>query len=815
MMKSMCVLHVLWRRVFLFFALTTAVLLSSTGMADELQLLWQIAPGEQPFLATGNAERGVAYNQVTGHVLLVSRTDGLNVHILDGQTGAQLGTLNLGIVGGGTFGLSLIGVADDGVIYAANLTTGSTTSPFKVYRWENETAEPTIAYEGDPGEGQAPRWGDSFDVRGSGPNTQLVAGAGGTLTIGAIFTTQDGITFTSKIISNIAANSVSFGRGDSVWTKRSGAALREIGFNLATGVGTELRSVPTTLVPGAAVQLGVNGASNWLAIINLPTGVDDLRLYDISSPTLSLIDQENFPSDNANANTAGSVDLKRDIVVALDTNNGLIAYRVLKTVAPPAFATQPASITILEGGYATLRADVTGSAPFKFQWRLGDVEIVNATNSILLLSNVTPSHAGSYSLVVSNASASVTSSPAVVTVAPSTRSGRAILLWQLLPGSRPYITADGNTERGIAYNKKTGRLLVVSRAGGATNIYVLNGETGAELWKLRVPTDVVTTGTFPISMIGVADDGAVYSANLVTGGTGFKIYRWEDDTTNSVPTVAYEGSDGSGLRLGDTFDVRGSGNTTQLLAGHNQTVVADQPNPPAAFMLYTTTDGSNFTANRFEVVDAPSGSTRLGISFGGGNSIYAKSPAHPLRQFGFDLTAGTASSSNTYENINIAGTGPIAYDPVNKLIAGIANVNTTPNNVELYQFNDCFNGGCPPNPGLVDQDFFPTDNANANGTGAVDFGGGNLYALDTNNGLLALKINPAGPERATLSNPAVAGGNLTFTLTGTAAANYRIQSTTDFQAWTEVKTVTVGANSSVQVTDTAAGPRRFYRAVAP
>src|SRR5262249_46742791 len=45
---------------------------------------------------------------------------------------------------------------------------------------------------------------------------------------------------------------------------------------------------------------------------------------------------------------------------------------------------------------------------------------------------------------------------------------------------------------------------------------------------------------------------------------------------------------------------------------------------------------------------------------------------------------------------------------------------------------------------LVDQEFFGSDNDNGNGTGAVafDVAGGRIFALDSNNGLIALKYGP-------------------------------------------------------------------------
>ena len=57
-------------------------------------------------------------------------------------------------------------------------------------------------------------------------------------------------------------------------------------------------------------------------------------------------------------------------------------------------------------------------------------------------------------------------------------------------------------------------------------------------------------------------------------------------------------------------------------------------------------------------------------------------------------------------------------------------------------------------PFLVDQELFATDNANLNGTGAIDFGGGNVYALDSNNGIMAAvlgEIPQPPPGRITIT----------------------------------------------------------------
>ena len=78
------------------------------------------------------------------------------------------------------------------------------------------------------------------------------------------------------------------------------------------------------------------------------------------------------------------------------------------------------------------------------------------------------------------------------------------------------------------------------------------------------------------------------------------------------------------------------------------------------------------------------------------------------------------------------------------LLASISIEN--PDNLRLYT---TFNLANP--PVLVDQEIFPSDNANDNFAGALDFGGGKLFALDSNNGLLAMTIGNITPPPGALT----------------------------------------------------------------
>jgi hypothetical protein len=86
-----------------------------------------------------------------------------------------LGGLNNSGISGGTFLVNNAAAGGDGAIYVANLTTSSSASPFKIYKWATEGSTPTVAYSGTAGISGV-RAGDDLAGIGSGSSTLLVAG---------------------------------------------------------------------------------------------------------------------------------------------------------------------------------------------------------------------------------------------------------------------------------------------------------------------------------------------------------------------------------------------------------------------------------------------------------------------------------------------------------------------------------------------------------------------------------------------------------------------------------------------------------------
>jgi hypothetical protein len=315
-----------------------------------------------------------------------------------------------------------------------------------------------------------------------------------------------------------------------------------------------------------------------------------------------------------------------------------------------------------------------------------------------------------------------------------------------------FITTD-TSQRGMTYNPVTGHLIFVDRQGGGNSaeitgaIYVLDANTGAILSTLT--TNGIQGGTVADLSLGVADDGAIYMANLVTSSADgpLKIYRWSSETTTDAPTLAYSGDPTSGvnpeLRWGDSMDVRGSGATTEIIMGARVTGTTTRS------ALFTTSDGLAFT-NLLLTASAqnPAG----GIAFGDGNTFWIKRYNTSLRKMSYDSSTGDASFARDYAEVReLLPADAMNIDLANGLIALIDwDVGEGQDRVYLYSIansNDV--------PQLMDSYTLPVNNANGTGTpGFLAFGAGKLYAHSPNNGLFAFNLS-SGPVPAPtiITNP--------------------------------------------------------------
>ena len=794
-----------FRRVAACITVATVFLLAGLCQRAAAQLTYSFKPypnypvatDAHALTASSTATRGAAYDSVS-NLVYVAKNNGV-ISAYDGTSGAYQGDLSIAGVSGGTFSIDQIGVAADGVIYAINLFTGAN----KIYRWTNWLATPTVAFSGNPlvnfSTFTSGRIGDTFAVTGSGANTLLVAGVS-TKSYFALFFTTDGVNFTNTVVdasaTALTAPPTIFGlcfyTNNTFLVKPNSSGNSTVyqikapsNFASTTVVsGTLLGSA--TLGSSFAGTTMINYTPNGGGLLEaVGTGVVSMpiALYsagNIAGGITSLC-VTNAAQGYNGGNASGAAALggagNTNVVYAYNTGNGLFAFGVTNIPpVPPTITTAPAGGTFFLTD--TLSVSATGTTPFSYQWlasvsnnAAGTFTNIPAANTNTLTITASTNY---YLVIITNIAGAVTSSPVQVTILTPTTSTVVTQLWRIVPGSAGYsYLTTGDDNRGVAYDTNSQRVVVASRSPG---LYILDGNTGTNIGSLSMAG--ISGGTYAIDQVGIADDGAVYAGNLILApSAGFTLYRWNAPITNSVSAVAFQDSTGSALgnadRWGDTMAVRGSGANTQIILGSRSgTNVA----------LLTTSDGITFSGQVLAITNAPAAFAGLGITFGAGNTFYAKNNLGHLYQIGFDPVNSVGGILFDYPNPSKTPTymTAIGADPANNILAGI-DLGDTPNDVKLFQLT-----GTSDAPVLFHQAFFPTVQANGNQIGAVTMKYPKLFALDVNNGLVALSygippttppavITPPANQSSYTNNPAL---TLNVSVSGSLPLYYQWQFST-------------------------------------
>jgi hypothetical protein len=359
----------------------------------------------------------------------------------------------------------------------------------------------------------------------------------------------------------------------------------------------------------------------------------------------------------------------------------------------------------------------------------------------------------------------------------------------------------------MTFNPATGNIIIASRSGG-NHMVVLNGETGEELHEMDTDSSILVQGLFKLNMIASSDDGAVFAGNLTLNGsdtnTPYALYIWTNDSADAVPEIAFEGDPGDGIaeRWGDSIDARGSGNDRQVIIGSRSGSKA---------VVFTTQDGILFEPHLLEGTQGG-----IGLAFGKGDTFWTKAPGGSLNHYSFDLSSDTATLLHQYQapGETPAAMVPIGFSPETGLLAGIEIA--TPDNLKIYDLSNPDQA-----PALIIEKLFPTDNANGNNVGAVSFGPKRLFALNTNNGLVAFELNlnavdaqPAKLTQITL----MPNTGITIQYEGTPNTEYVLEASSDFLSWTTVQTFNTNETGNGIVAENDARTQhdtRFYRIILP
>ncbi len=294
------------------------------------------------FSPTGSSERGLAYNPTNQHVYVVSRKSGNQVLILNANTGDQIGTLNTTGTSGGTFILNDVESSEDGKIFAANLVTDASTSPFKIYMWDDESAAPqSIISFSMPTAG---RLGDKFTVVGSySDNSAVIYAAVGssnkvfkwTMSGGAFNPTPTEITLSG--VTNVGTSPAVYPKGTgNVNFYVNGNSIRPREF---TSTGTFVGELSSSVIDSRsnAMRYIKSGQQEYLIVYQYGFPNENARVLEVSAGLPNAILLETTPSLGTNTNTVGtSGDIAYRvyqqgvyIYYVLATNNGIAAYQLV------------------------------------------------------------------------------------------------------------------------------------------------------------------------------------------------------------------------------------------------------------------------------------------------------------------------------------------------------------------------------------------------------------------------------------------------------------------------------------------------------
>gem|GEM_PF-2760574 len=333
----------------------------------DLYSWWEHSTGDLSFFANDNNTRGLGLSPDGSKVYVPSRTGASNIFILNAETGDSLGKLDMTGVSGGTFAINDVDVDADGVIYAANLVTGSTG--FKIYRWADDAAVPTIAFSGDV----TARAGDSFAVDGSGAATVLYAGGSGNNNI-EVFSTTDGLSFVSGTDITLASD---YARGgiapvaDGLWVNEGGSAVMKVSFS-----GTTLATLSTGIVSSsysAIDYIEMSSGEKLIAVAGgntVPGTSEYAKIWEVSDASNPWLYASGLLTNtwNTNGNATGGILMYEDPLGALNavhmvTNNGIAAYSVNSepVVGLPPVADAGGDQTVLPGAEVFLDGSMSVS----------------------------------------------------------------------------------------------------------------------------------------------------------------------------------------------------------------------------------------------------------------------------------------------------------------------------------------------------------------------------------------------------------------------------------------------------------------------
>jgi probable HAF family extracellular repeat protein len=291
-----------------------------------------------------------------------------------------------------------------------------------------------------------------------------------------------------------------------VWIADEGKVVREGAIaTAAPGLTALPDSAPVTggSVATLSVNVGASGPLTYQWYDNGAALADGGKISGSATADLSVA--------NVQAGDQGTYRL-----IVSDSAGAISVTVPMMVVGPvPVITSQPTAQTVLAGATVTFNVAVTSGLTPTFQWEKDGQAISGATSSSYTLASVSAADIDAYSVIVTNASGSVTSDPARLVVNPTIAATPAYLVTDLgtLGGasSQAYgINASGQVV-GSSDTSNGGTDAFLYSAGQMVDIS--NVTTGTQAWSINDSGEVVGFPTWRGFFTGQA---FLYSGGVMT-----------------------------------------------------------------------------------------------------------------------------------------------------------------------------------------------------------------------------------------------------------------------------------------------------------
>jgi hypothetical protein len=205
---------------------------------------------------------------------------------------------------------------------------------------------------------------------------------------------------------------------------------------LATGLRAQYNLVGPPVITSQPIGQSVDPGGYYYFAVDVPDGFNASYQWYLNGTAISGATSSSLVGYNVTQQSAGNY----TVVVTdnLGSETSVPALLTVNPVALPVIVEQPLSVNVAPGEEVDLQV-TTGSSQVAptYQWYLNGVAISGANAPLYIISGASSTNAGSYTVALTNAAGTVTSSAATVTVGPAIAPQIAVqpASQQVMPGT--------------------------------------------------------------------------------------------------------------------------------------------------------------------------------------------------------------------------------------------------------------------------------------------------------------------------------------------------------------------------------------------